>query len=145
MAERLLLDIQYECARNNVDLPWDRIAHRMSKSIFYTPSNLAAFCRECRTIRFRMLHTLPSFLFTWIYADKSNKDPGSSSSTIHHYLWRTRQQLIAEGYVVPPQVGLDGLRAANNGSDARGFVCNPEERYVILELLCLIKGLNELF
>lgn len=31
MAERLLLDIQYECARNNVDLPWDRIAHRMSK------------------------------------------------------------------------------------------------------------------
>lgn len=49
MAERLLLDIQYECARNNIDLPWDRIAHRMSKSAFYTPSNLAAFCRECRT------------------------------------------------------------------------------------------------
>ncbi|ROW04050.1 hypothetical protein VSDG_00741 [Cytospora chrysosperma] len=84
MAERLLLDIQYECARNNVDLPWDRIAHRMN--------------------------------------------PGSSSSAIHHYLWRTRQQLIAEGHLVPPQVGLDGLRAANNGSDARGFVCNPEER-----------------
>jgi hypothetical protein len=131
MAERLLLDIQYECARNNVDLPWDRIAHRMSKSTFYTPSSFAAFCRECRTNTLLHAPYFAIFSFIWVCADKSNKDPGSSSSAIHHYLWRTRQQLIAEGQVVPPQVGLGGLRAANNGSDARGFVRDPEERYVI--------------
>ncbi|ROW06427.1 hypothetical protein VMCG_04420 [Cytospora schulzeri] len=84
MAQRLLLDIQYECARNNLDIRWDRIAHRMS--------------------------------------------PGSSSGDLHHYLRRMRQQLIAEGHVIPPQVGLGGCRAANNGLDARGFVRNVEDR-----------------
>lgn len=48
MAEKLLLDIHYECARNNIDLPWDRIAQRLSESPFTLSSNFAILCGYCR-------------------------------------------------------------------------------------------------
>lgn len=50
-----------------------------------------------------------------------------------------RQQLIAEGHVVPPQVGPGERRNANNDPDVRGFVRNPVDRYVLFRLLCLPK------
>lgn len=31
MYEKLLLHLQYECARHRVDIPWDHIAHRLSE------------------------------------------------------------------------------------------------------------------
>lgn len=31
MYEKLLLHIQYECARHRVEVPWDHIAHRLSE------------------------------------------------------------------------------------------------------------------
>lgn len=51
MAEKLLLDVQYECAKNNIDLPWDRIAQRLSESPFRLRFIFTILCGDCRVYR----------------------------------------------------------------------------------------------
>lgn len=78
MAEKLLLHIQYECARFKIDLPLDMIAHR--------------------------LH------------------PGSSGAALVQHMGRLRQELIAEGHLVPPVYQRSGASSAPVEPDVRGYI-----------------------
>lgn len=44
MYEKLLLHIQYECARQRVDIPWHHIAHRLSTCHYARPSPSPFLC-----------------------------------------------------------------------------------------------------
>ncbi|KAK8078021.1 hypothetical protein PG996_004191 [Apiospora saccharicola] len=61
MYEKLLLNLVYECGKANIELPWDRIAHRL--------------------------------------------EPGTSKDAILQAIERLRQSCLAEGNLIPPEIG----------------------------------------
>jgi hypothetical protein len=75
MIEKLLLHVQYECQRQGVQIPWDKVVHRLS--------------------------------------------PGSSGATAQQHLNKVRDQLVAEGHMVPPLIGKLGAPAPDA---PRGFI-----------------------
>ncbi|KAK6825807.1 hypothetical protein PG987_013301 [Apiospora arundinis] len=62
MYEKLLLNMYYECGKMGVEIPWDKIAHRV--------------------------------------------EPGTTKDAIHQAMERLRQTVLAEGHMVPPEIGI---------------------------------------
>ncbi|KAK7980010.1 heterokaryon incompatibility protein-domain-containing protein [Apiospora arundinis] len=62
MYEKLLLNMYYECGKMGVEVPWDKIAHRV--------------------------------------------EPGTTKDAIHQAMERLRQTVLAEGHMVPPEIGI---------------------------------------
>ncbi|KAK8086429.1 hypothetical protein PG994_001403 [Apiospora phragmitis] len=61
MYEKLLLNMYYECSKSGLDIPWEKIAHRL--------------------------------------------EPGTSKDAMLQTLERLRQTVLAEGHMVPPELG----------------------------------------
>lgn len=61
MYEKLFLNMVYECGKANIELPWDRVAHRL--------------------------------------------EPGTSKDAILQAVERLRQTCLAEGHMIPPEIG----------------------------------------
>lgn len=120
MHEKLLLHIQYECARHKVDIPWDHIAHRLSKCLshvhLHIPNAISHFLvnlSDTKPCGRRYSANAP-------YCDKKIR------LTRLHRPWLLRQCYIPAACPSSPDLGFRGPLGPPSASEAGCSKAGPQ-------------------